>query len=81
MRRVAHQSIHDHIEVMSDPKPAEADVAKIAGGENVHKGKGEEQQDACHSWKTEREKIITAMLQFPRSSSVKSSFAKSPNDH
>lgn len=42
MRRVAHQSVHDHVEVMSDPKSTEADVTEIVGGKNVHKGKGEE---------------------------------------
>lgn len=55
MSRVAHQSVHDHIEVVSDPKPTEADVAKVVGGENIHKGEGEEQQNACYSWKIERE--------------------------
>lgn len=58
MKGVAHQSVHDHVEVMWDPKPTEADVAEMAGGENVHNGEGEEQQDARHSLKKEREEMF-----------------------
>lgn len=62
VRGVTHQSVYNHIEVMSDPKSSEADVTEIVGGENVHKGEGEEQQDTRHSWKTKREENNNRVL-------------------
>jgi hypothetical protein len=49
-REGTHQDIKHNIEVVGQPEAPETVAAEVVGGEDVHDGQDQEQEDSCHTW-------------------------------
>lgn len=48
--RTPHQNVEKNVEVMGQPEAPETAAAEVVGGEDVHDGQDQEQEDSCHTW-------------------------------